>query len=99
MVTERGGVRRFYVLGGRSKYAGPRFDIHYTNSSVFGTLKDDRLAAFKKTGGVLVWREGNGNDGPAPAQLEAMIVKSWIAPGKPGTYIYASPEVRAKLVP
>jgi hypothetical protein len=53
MIQERGGRRGFFIQGGQSAYAGPRFDLRFSGlSPVFGVK--DQVAAYRQTGGVVL---------------------------------------------
>jgi hypothetical protein len=93
MVTERGLARRFYILGSRADFTGPRFDLRrYDHSVVFG-LKDP-VPAFLKTGGVLIYR----GDGPPPG-LDAAPAVKWTNASGHGTYVFVSPDLVSRLLP
>ncbi len=92
MTQERGNARGTYILGSRSAYAGPRFDERcYGRGPVFGV--QDVSTAFARTGGVVIWR-GNG---PMPGTFEP--IKTWVNGTGRGTYVYCSPDLRARLTP
>ena len=58
MIQERGNRRRWFILGGMSGSKAPRFDIKIiSGGSPFDLTPDKAVTEFKKTGGVLLWRE------------------------------------------
>jgi hypothetical protein len=92
LITERTPARRFYILGGRSEWVGPRFNVRpYRMSAVFWT--QDPVPEFNKTGGVLIWR----GSGPPPGMTLAPAA-TWLR-GTVGTYVYVSPDVATRLKP
>ncbi len=91
LIQERGNRRGFFILGGRAGLPEPRFDErNYNGSPVFDL--HDVLAAFDKTGGVLVWY------GTAREDLGKPLV-SWTNTSGSGTFIYCSPDVHPLIKP
>lgn len=88
MATERGMLRRMYILGGQDE-VGPRFDVRQTKSLVFGVTNP--VESFQRTGGVLLYRAG----APAPELGKPYV--QWSADGKRNMYVYLSPDVQARL--
>lgn len=95
VTTERSSARRFYVLGSRSAFIGPRFNIiRYRASAVFGV--QDPVSEFKRTGGVLIWRSDQPDETSAPGLDQEPAIK-WTNPAGRGTYVYVSPDIAGQL--
>lgn len=91
LMTERVERRRWYILGSRTWIKEPRFDVRlYQLGPVFGVR--DVKSDFARTGGVVVAR------GPDRPQGLGTPLAEWPDGHGSGTAIYASPEVRAKLI-
>jgi len=58
LIQERGNRRCWFILGGSPGIKAPRFDIKIiSGGSPFDLTPDEAVAEFKRTGGVLIWRE------------------------------------------
>lgn len=84
VMTERATARRFYILGGRSEFVGPRFNVRrYYSSPIFGL--QDPVPEYSRTGGAIIWR----GMGPPPG-LSEMPAMKWVDANGHGTYVYMS---------
>jgi hypothetical protein len=63
MIQERGNRRRWFILGGLSGNQAPRYDIKIiSGGSPFDLTSKEAVAEFKRTGGVLIWRQSRMDD-------------------------------------
>jgi hypothetical protein len=88
LLKEVAPARHWFILAGRPDVTAPRYDIiSWAHSTIFGEL--DPVGAFRKNGGVLVYR------GAKPANLPEPAV-SWTKNGADGTFIFVSPDIHLK---
>jgi len=95
LCLDRAICRRWFILGGGSQ-AQPRYDLRpFDISKTFGLHSSEIAEAFKRTGGVLIWRTAAA---PAPpTDLGEPFVK-WVNTYGNGTLLYISDNVRRKLL-
>ncbi len=94
LVLDRGLWRRYFILGSRGGQPGrPRFDLRPfgTGSQVFGPQDLPQRFA-RGASGVVVWREPV----PPPSELGPAVAR-WTNAAGLGTFVFCSPDVRAKL--
>jgi hypothetical protein len=92
LVLDRGLWRRYFILGADRQPDRPRYDLRPfgMGSQVFGV--QDLPERLKSEGGVVIWREPL----PPPAALGTPVMQ-WVRPDGTGTFVFCSPDVRAKL--
>ena len=92
MIPERGLRREWFILGSRIQLPDPRYDIRiFADSVVFHV--PDLAAEFKKTGGVLICNDADGN---MPTNVGTPVVQ-WLNRHGRGVRIYCSADVMAQL--
>ena len=90
MISERSNRRGWFLLGGRPQEPAPRYDIRFLKGfTIYGV--QDIAAEFAKTGGVVLWRDEEPNRALGAPEAQ------WANKRGRGTYIYVSPDVKAKL--
>ncbi len=91
LVQERGICRKWFILGSRSDYPEPRFNIQtYNQGPVFGVR--DVESAFGHNGGVLIWTDWL--EGRLPPDSLGKPAVEWTDSTGRGQHIFVSPDTK-----
>jgi hypothetical protein len=91
LVQERGTRRKWFILGSRSDYPEPRFNIQvYNQGPVFGVR--DVVASFSRDGGVLIWTDWL--EGRLPPDSLGKPAVEWTDSTGRGQHIFVSADTK-----
>jgi hypothetical protein len=96
LIQERGNRRRWFILGGNQGIKAPRFDIKIiSGGSPFDMAPGEAVAEFKRTGGVLIWRQSRHPEFQLPKDELGIPAVSWTDQRGEATSVHYEP-VEAK---